>query len=1049
MSLIVSLALLLALVPGGVVPTAAQAQPTAPDAPASESLNALSNTESAEISTLSVPSAASVVQVPGIPFGYTVGEPFGRLRTASVEPQGRPTTAAPAMEAVSGLSNGHTPAFGPLAESADESAHSVTRRTFAASSPPFELPANLPGIETIYPLSEAAKARLRANGFVVLPDVDVEYLSDAYWRLFEPFCTPYVLPDEEKGSVFITSDAALHLFHNVFDGLLAEVEKDHLYDDVEWLVQQVYTASVTNYAAISDTHPLSKEAARHDVLVFAVAARLLDDSFVPPDYVEPDASQYVQKVLDHTVTEFYPGDDYTQYEPRGHYAGDEQLERYFRAVKWLGRRIFRIEDYYYPDDADVELIAAALLAQIITDNPDIEARWNKVYDVTRLLTGPADSITPPMVQQALDNVFGPDFTLDMLEDEANRAALRAEFERDIYPTSEIIPVPLEFPGQIPPKYAQFLGERYLPDAEAMQETCFPHVPTRFLPSGLDVMATVLASDRAKYWLADDIAAHPELDTQIDTLRAQFDAYTVTNWTKSIYNGWLYSLRPLLQPMPASAPAFMQGAAWQDKELNTALGSWTQLRHDFILYGKQTYYPLPWAEGLGLVEPVPDTFGRLADLCDQVHGVLDGYDMLPEAHDRSLQELADELRIWRDYAQKVADGDWLSEGEQTDVCSVGRWLRHFFDDWGGECVEEKSAMLVADVASDSNTARVLHEGTGHFNPLIVIYTPPGGEPIAGIGYVFSHYEFVEPDWNRLSDAEWETRLQEDPPPRPVWTSSFLPGLGIWKSASSDLVEPGDLLTYTITVQNAEISGTLDVTITDNIPAHTIFAWADSGGSLAGDQVRWVSKTVSEGSSLTVSFAVSVTSPLPDGTVITNDDYSVTWSEGMSAVGAPITTTTTSVVLSVTVDPTSSVTLCYTDTQGSLTAIQVPAGAVTEVTTLSYTPVEIVAVPSGFAFAGHAFDLEAYRGGALLPGFTFSIPVTITIYYTDTDVAGLDENTLVLEYWNDSASAWEDAACGSYKRHPEGNWLSVPINHLSRFGLFGPIYQVYLPLILRSY
>jgi len=83
----------------------------------------------------------------------------------------------------------------------------------------------------------------------------------------------------------------------------------------------------------------------------------------PPDYVEPDASQYVQKVLNHTLTEFYPGDDYTQYEPRGHYDGDEQLERYFRAVKWLSRRIFRIEDYFYPADADLELTAAALLAQ--------------------------------------------------------------------------------------------------------------------------------------------------------------------------------------------------------------------------------------------------------------------------------------------------------------------------------------------------------------------------------------------------------------------------------------------------------------------------------------------------------------------------------------------------------------------------------------------------------------------------------------------------------------------------------------------------------------
>jgi hypothetical protein len=81
--------------------------------------------------------------------------------------------------------------------------------------------------------------------------------------------------------------------------------------------------------------------------------------------------------------------------------------------------------------------------------------------------------------------------------------------------------------------------------------------------------------------------------------------------------------------------------------------------------------------------------------------------------------------------------------------------------------------VADVASDSNTGRVLHEGTGYFDPLVVVYTPPGGEPIAGIGYVFSHYEFAESDWNRLTDAEWARRLQESPPPRPAWTVSFRP------------------------------------------------------------------------------------------------------------------------------------------------------------------------------------------------------------------------------------------------------------------------------------
>jgi len=627
---------------------------------------------------------------------------------------------------------------------------------------PFALPDNLPVVETIYPLSEAAKTRLRSSGFVALPDQDAERLSAAYFRLFP----------EEQVSVFISSDVALHLFHNVFDDLLAEVEKAHLYDDVEWLVQQLYTANAARCDAIpEETQPLGKAAARHNVLVFAVASRLLDDSFVLLDYVEPDASQYVQKVLDHTITEFYPSDDYTQYEPRGHYVGDEYLERYFRAVKWLSRRIFRIEDRFYPADADVELTAAALLAQFISASPAIEARWNKLYDVTRLLAGPADSITPPMVQQALDHVFGAGFTLEMLEDPDNRDALRAEFQRDIYPTSEIIPVPLEFPGQIPAKYVQFLGERYLPDAEAMQETCFPHVPERLLPSGLDVMATVLASDRAEHWLAKEIAAHPQLHGQLTLLQAQFDAYTEADWTKSTYNGWLYSLRPLLQPMPAAAPAFMQGTAWQDKELNTALGSWTQLRHDFILYGKQTYIPSPWAFGPGLVEPAPDTFARLADLCEQVSGALEAYNMLPDIHGRSLRDLAHKLRTWRDYARIVADGGWLSEEQQTDIHRVGLWLLGFFmDGWG---VKEKSPLLVADVASDSNTGRVLHEGTGHFNPLIVIYTPPGGEPIAGIGYVFSHYEFAEPGWNRLNDAEWERRLETNPPLRPAWASGFLP------------------------------------------------------------------------------------------------------------------------------------------------------------------------------------------------------------------------------------------------------------------------------------
>jgi len=638
---------------------------------------------------------------------------------------------------------------------------SATTTDASSSSPAFELPDNLPFVEAIVPLDAAAKARLQANGFVVIPDQDTERLSNAYMRLFA----------EDRISVFITTDMALHLFHNVFDDLLAEVERAHLLSDVRQLVHDLYVLCTVQYATIPDTQPLGHAAARHNVLVLSVASRLLDDTFVPPEYVEPAASQYVHKVLEHISTEYYPGDDYTQYEPRGHYAGDDSLERYFRTVKWLGRRIFRIEDRYYPADADVELTAAALLSQAIVGNAPVRTLWQKIYDVMEQLVGPADSITPLQVDQALENVFGPGFSILLLEDASNRAALRSEFQRDIYPVSEIIPVPTEFPGQIPPKYIQLLGERYLPDAAAMQQTTFPHVPGRFLPSGLDVVATVLSSSRAEHWLAEEITVYPSLADQLRILRAKFDAYEQDTWLKSIYNGWLYSLRPLCQAMPTGAPLFMQTQEWEDKELNTTLASWTQLRHDFILYGKQTYVPAPWAWGPGLVEPVPDAFGRLASLCDQVVDVLSLHAMLPQVHGFSLQGLAAKLRLWEGYAGKVATGGWLDPEEQDEIHRVGIWLLGFFQDEHG--VPEESPLLVADVASDSLYHRVLHEGTGPFNPMVMIYTPPGGEPIAGIGYVFSHYEFIEPGWNRLNDAEWSARLVENPPTRPRWASSFLP------------------------------------------------------------------------------------------------------------------------------------------------------------------------------------------------------------------------------------------------------------------------------------
>jgi hypothetical protein len=151
-----------------------------------------------------------------------------------------------------------------------------------------------------------------------------------------------------------------------------------------------------------------------------------------------------------------------------------------------------------------------------------------------------------------------------------------------------------------------------------------------------------------------------------------------------------------------------------------------------------------------------------------------------------------------------------------------------------------------------------------------------------------------------------------------------------------------------------------------------------------------------------------------------------------------------LIAATVSPGSETRLVYTDTLGSPTTLAFPGSAVTESVTIVYTPADTADAAPGQIFAGHAFEMDAFQGGALLPSFTFSSPVTISIHYTDLEIAGLAENTLTLMFWN--GSEWQDASCGLYDRRPNEDWLALPVCHLSQFALFGE-YQLYLPFISR--
>ncbi len=140
-----------------------------------------------------------------------------------------------------------------------------------------------------------------------------------------------------------------------------------------------------------------------------------------------------------------------------------------------------------------------------------------------------------------------------------------------------------------------------------------------------------------------------------------------------------------------------------------------------------------------------------------------------------------------------------------------------------------------------------------------------------------------------------------------------------------------------------------------------------------------------------------------------------------------------ILATTAQTNTESTLIYTDTGGGVTNLWLPSGAVTDTVILVYTPIESVTVPLSYTFANHAFELSAYRGGVLLPDFTFLEFLEVTLHYTDADITGLDEARLMLYVWNERTSAWEDAACAAYTRDPDRNRLTIPICHVGIFVL----------------
>lgn len=602
--------------------------------------------------------------------------------------------------------------------------------------------------------------------------------------------------------VFVTSDALLHAYHLIFDQLLSTLEEEVFLDQLRDLNQALLDQAQAQVGQLTGT---AWEAAALRLYAYlAVGSRLVDPQFEIPAAVS-DLAQAELALIEAAAgpapspifTHLKYGEDYSQYVPRGHYTKSAALKAYFKAMMWYGRMTFRLND---PEDAQAgpdETRMALLLTLAVRDGSAPKATalelWQLLYDPTAFLVGRSDDLTIEQYLQAVQEVYGPQANLPTVADDARLADFIAAADR--LPAPRILGLLSDdYKPMEAVKGLRLMGQRFVMDGYIFQELIHPKVPRRFLPSGLDVMA-VMGSERAAGWLEQDPTTQVnEYTQQFEQLTAWMDSLSQAEWVETSYTGWLYALRPLLETPGPGYPLFMQSTTWQDKQLNTALGSWAELKHDTLLYAKQPYggigaggFPAPPPPVLAqnYVEPVPEVFARIAALAQMTRQGLEERGLLymlpkdsPYSPDPAVSMQLDNVtrmaRQLQGMAEKELQGQPLSGDEQAVLRSFGDNLEDIVRWASGEQEEIDPAAIIADVATDPNTAQVLEVGIGNVHEIYVVAPIPQADGSLALtvarGGVFSYYEFPSPQ--RLTDETWRAMLEnQQTPPQPAFTGGF--------------------------------------------------------------------------------------------------------------------------------------------------------------------------------------------------------------------------------------------------------------------------------------
>jgi hypothetical protein len=650
-----------------------------------------------------------------------------------------------------------------------------------------------------YALTQDEKTLLGEHGFVVTERIQPKSFGDAFLEIYNAD-----LP------VFVSTDAILHALHMSYDGILKSTEQTVIIPKLG----DILTGMQGQLPSLADRYKNEPRMMPPLVdldLYLTVARRLLGQSVTPYFMSNTGASDDIlakiaaAQPVEGAAPLFEDSTrlvDYSQFTPRGHYTVNETLKKYFRTMMWLGRTEFYLSapQNTFQHYADAQIQRQTIAAVLVSEAVDLSAEstsLGEIDDILRFFVGESDNVTLSCLKGVLQDV-GLSHASDLL-DSLNFKSFQASLLSNGWAYQRILSQMLVSGSciatdQIKPASAFLLmGQRFVIDSYVTGNVVYDKIVyqneqvLRMLPSTLDVLYA-LGNNASGQLLVPELDAY-HYATNLAALRYLIDSYEPEFWTKTIYNGWLNAIRSLNPPTERTTlPAFMQTAAWWQEKLNTQLSSWAQLRHDNLLYAKQSYSGIPICSfPYSYVEPIPEFYRKISVLADSAasyfHRSLSGV-VGAEYYFQDVKKITDTLGI---IAETELSGTPLNAEESSFLkrmmfmdeggCAPypSGWYTHLFLG-ASDCRTEDE--VVADVHTSPGdeggvlVGWVLHAGTGPLNMAFLVTEVPGVGSVAFVGPVMSYYGYVTSGFKRLTDEEWKADYAAALATRPSWVNLYL-------------------------------------------------------------------------------------------------------------------------------------------------------------------------------------------------------------------------------------------------------------------------------------